>query len=272
MVLQEEQKQTLLQILKECYDYDFSGYSGASMSRRITRFAERNAIRTFYDLKFELINNKSMFEFFVTEVTVNVTEMFRDPTFFRSVSQNVFPALRTYPIRQIWHAGCSSGEEAYSMAILLKEHDLHTNTKIYATDINQNVLMDAGKGKYKPLPFHEYGIQYKEAGGLHALDHYYDCTDDGRILMHESLRKNMVFAQHNLVSDCSFNEFNLIVCRNVMIYFTKELQERVFGLFYESLAMFGFLALGSKESMQFSKWNDRFELVDRKEKIYRKTS
>lgn len=270
MELEEEQKRSLIRLLKDYYDYDFSGYAGASFSRRIARFTERNKFTDFFDLRHELLNNKSLFEHFVTEITVNVTEMFRDPAFFKALAGKVFPVLATYPFRRIWHAGCSTGEEVYSMAILLQEHRLYENTKIYATDLNQKVLKEAETGAYKPHPFQAYAGQYLEAGGRGLLKDYFDTKSDGRIYLHEDLKKNMIFSQHNLVSDQSFNEFNLVVCRNVLIYFNRDLQEKVFGLFYNSLCTYGFLALGPKESLQFSKWEDRFEIVDRTEKIYRK--
>lgn len=270
MELTEESKKSLLIILKEYYDYDFTGYAEASLNRRIIRFAELNSFNSFFELRHELINNKSSFERFVEEITVNVTEMFRDPDFYMALKNIVFPAISSYPFRRIWHAGCSTGEEVYSLAILLNEHDLYKNTRTFATDINQQVLNTAKEGVYKPYPFHDYQQQYKQAGGKFDLDHYYDATHDGRIKMHEYLRKNVLFTAHNLVSDGSFNEFNLIVCRNVLIYFDKDLQERVFGLFAESLCIFGYLALGPKETIQFSKWRDKFEVVDKKEKIYRK--
>ncbi len=270
MELEEEQKQSLIRLLKEYYDYDFSGYAGASFSRRIARFTERNKFTDFFDLKHELLNNASLFEHFVTEITVNVTEMFRDPGFFKVLTGKVFSDMATYPFRRIWHAGCSTGEEVYSMAIFLKEHRLYENTKIYATDLNQKVLKEAETGSYKPYPFHEYASQYLAAGGQKELKDYFDAGSDGRIHMHEDLKKNVTFFQHNLVSDQSFNDFNLLVCRNVLIYFNRDLQEKVLGLFYNSLCMYGFLALGPKESLQFSKWEDRFEIVDRTEKIYRK--
>lgn len=270
MELTEESKKSLLNILKECYDYDFSGYSEASLNRRIKRYADQNHFNTFFDLKHELINNRGAFENFVIEVTVNVTEMFRDPDFFRAMINEVFPLLATYPFNRIWHAGCSTGEEVYSMAILLKEQKLYEQSRLYGTDINPQVLRLAAEGCYNPSLFSEYQKQYALSGGMNKLDAYYTLTDNGKFKMTDDLKKNLLFSSHNLVSDGSINEFNMIICRNVLIYFNSDLQESVFELFYNSLCIFGFLALGSKETLQFSKWNDKFEIVNKKEKIYRK--
>jgi chemotaxis protein methyltransferase CheR len=266
-----ESKRELLHTLKECYDYDFTGYSEASLNRRILRFTERNSFKTFSDLKHELVNNKDLFEHFVMEITVNVTEMFRDPGFYYALTGHVFPSLHTYPFRRIWHAGCSTGEEVYSLAILLEEYNLSENTRTYATDINKEVLVKAAEGVYEHSPFREYSLQYKQSGGKYELNDYYiNYNDTASVKLNNRLIKNVIFSTHNLVSDASINEFNLVICRNVLIYFDKNLQERVFKLFYDSLCIFGFLALGSKETLQFSKWMDKFEVVDKKEKIYRK--
>jgi chemotaxis protein methyltransferase CheR len=195
--------------------------------------------------------------------------MFRDPTFFRAFREKVVPLLRTYPFVRIWNAGCSTGEETYSLAILLKEEGLYERTRIYATDINDTVLERAREGEFQLEHMRDYTQNYIQAGGTEAFSSYYSADGDTARFAPE-LREQIVFAQHNLVSDAPFNFFNAIVCRNVMIYFGKSLQDRVHELFYESLDPFGILALGHKESIRFSKYEERYEALDPQEKLYRK--
>jgi chemotaxis protein methyltransferase CheR len=197
--------------------------------------------------------------------------MFRDPSFYSSFRANVVPQLRTYPFTRIWVAGCSTGEEVYSLAILLREEGLYDRTRIYATDINESVLDSARTGVFPLEKMREYTQNYIKAGGTQAFSEYYTAKYDGAQFQ-RSLIDNVVFAQHNLVSDRSFNEFNVIVCRNVMIYFDRILQDRVHDLFYESLMTFGVLGLGHKESVHFSPHADRFEELDPAEKLYRKVA
>jgi len=258
----------LLYQVKKRYGYDFSNYSEASIKRRIIRFCEIHRFGQFFDLKHHLLNEPELFADFVLQITVNVTEMFRDPGFFKSLKEKVFPILATYSHCKIWHAGCSTGEEVYSMSIFLKESGLFKTT-IYGTDLNPEVLKQAREGVYSMKLMKEYTTNYIKAGGISSFSDYYTAQYDMSIL-NGDIKKNIVFSQHNLVSDGSFNEFNLIVCRNVLIYFNKQLQERVLNLFYESLAPFGYLALGSKESLQFSSLESKFEPVDKNEKIYKK--
>jgi chemotaxis protein methyltransferase CheR len=197
--------------------------------------------------------------------------MYRDPGFYREFREKVVPLLRTYPFIRIWHAGCSTGEEVYSMAILLEEEGLLGKSRLYATDINEVVLQQAKAGIFPLNRMQEYTENYIRAGGARSFSEYYTAKYDGA-LFSPSLLRNVVFAQHNLVTDRSFSEFNVILCRNVLIYFDKPLQERVHGLFYDSLAMFGVLCLGSKESLKFSRYEGCFEVVSQPEKIYRKVS
>jgi chemotaxis protein methyltransferase CheR len=195
--------------------------------------------------------------------------MFRDPSFYRAFRTKVVPMLRTYPFVRIWHAGCSTGEEVYSVAILLEEEGLLERTRIYATDVNTSVLKQAQDGVFPLAKMQEYTENYISSGGTRAFsDYYVSAYEEARF--QSSLMENTVFAQHNLVSDASFNEFNVIMCRNVMIYFAKPLQEQVHDLFYKSLGMFGVLALGHKESIRFTKVEDRYEVLDPLEKLYRR--
>jgi chemotaxis protein methyltransferase CheR len=269
MQISNEEKNELLKIMSDRYGYDFSDYAEASIKRRINRFAGIHKFDTYFDLRHYLINDKNLFASFILEVTVNVTEMFRDPSFFKSLTDKVFPALKTYAHRKIWHAGCSTGEEVYSLAILLYENNLYKDTIIYATDINTKVVKHATEGIYNIKAMKEYSANYVKAGGHASLSDYY-IADSDSVIMNKLLKKNMVFSTHNLAGDTSFNEFQMIICRNVLIYFNHELQEKVLQLFYESLGMFGFLALGSKESIVYSKLRDKFEVVDKDEKIFRK--
>lgn len=205
----------------------------------------------------------------LSDLTIHVTEMFRDPAVFRSFREHVVPLLRTYPFIRIWHAGCSTGEEVYSMAILLKEEGLYDKTRIYATDMNEHVL-DSAKGGVFPIErMQTFTRNYQEAGGKEAFSQYYTAKYDSA-LFHSELKANIVFAQHNLVTDRSFNEFNVIFCRNVMIYFNKELQNHVHSLLYESLSTFGVLALGTKESITFTRHADAYEELCPQSRLYRK--
>jgi chemotaxis protein methyltransferase CheR len=203
------------------------------------------------------------------DLSINVTAMFRDPTFYGAFREKVVPVLRTYPFARIWVAGCSTGEEVYSLAILLAEEELRDRARIYATDINEAVLEQARAGVFQLDRMQEYTRNYIRAGGKRAFSEYYVAAYDGAQFQ-RSLAENVVFAQHNLVSDGSFNEFHVIVCRNVMIYFDRPLQDRVHRLFYDSLATFGVLALGHKESIRFSQHEDCYQELDPLEKLYRK--
>ncbi|WP_037577074.1 CheR family methyltransferase [Sporocytophaga myxococcoides] len=267
--IDDEAYQDLLMAIMGRYSYDFSGYSRASMNRRISRFMINKNLETVSELKFRILADTGYFESFLEEVTVNVTEMFRDPSFYLSLRKNVVPYLKTYPYVRVWDAGCSTGEETYSLAMLLKEESVLTKSRIYATDINGKVLQTAKEGIYPISCMKEYSRNYLEAGGLFSLSDYYHARYN-RAIMDSELSKNFLFSIHNLVHDGSFNEFNLILCRNVLIYFQKELQEKVLELFMDSLPVFGFLALGNKESLRFSKIEKYFQVIDQKEKIYRR--
>jgi chemotaxis protein methyltransferase CheR len=203
------------------------------------------------------------------DLSINVTAMFRDPNFYQTFREHVIPLLRTYPFIRIWHAGCSTGEEVYSMAILLREEGLYDRTRIYATDINEVVLQRAKAGIFPLERMQEYTDNYIRAGGKKSFSEYYTAKYGGA-LFDQSLTKNVVFSQHNLVTDHSFSEFNVILCRNVLIYFDKTLQSKVHSLFYDSLATFGVLVLGSKETLRFMAHEDAYQQIAPPEKIFRK--
>lgn len=259
----------LLEAVYRHYGYDFRDYAYASLKRRIWNVVRAEAVPTITALQERLLHDPECFQRFLLAVSVNVTSMFRDPDFFRAVRTRVVPLLRTYPFIRIWHAGCSTGEEVYSMAILLEEEGLRDRCRIYATDMNEAVLKQAKDGIFPLKAVQQYEQNYREAGGKSSLADYYT-AGYGSAIFRASLRENMVFSQHNLAMDGSFNEFHAIFCRNVMIYFNRTLQNRVHNLLYESLAMFGILALGSKETLQFTPYETAYEQLAAGCKIYRR--
>ena len=261
--------QLLLEAIYLKYGYDFRNYSRASVKRRILHKLQVSHLPNLSTMQHEIIHDQEFFKSLLLDITIHVTEMFRDPTFYRSLRETVIPLLKTYPYIKIWHAGCSSGEEVYSMAILLKEEGLLGKTQIYATDINEVIINKAKGGIYPLDKIKEYTMNYQKAGGLESFATYYTAKYDAAI-MNKSLRKHIMFSQHNLVTDGVFGEMNLIFCRNVLIYFNKTLQNRVIGLFHDSLVRKGFLGLGSKESIKFTNYTNDFNTINDKEKIYQK--
>lgn len=259
----------ILAIIKNTYGYDFTSYSRASFHRRIHRFMDDLGIKTAFDLKHHLINIPGGFDFFLERITVNVTEMFRDPDFYKALKEKVLTMLSSYPIIKIWHAGCATGEEVFSMAILFHEAGLLQRTRIYATDINPVNLEKARKGIVPLDVMKDYTLNYIKSGGVNDFASYYTARYNNA-LINKELRKNIVFSQHNLVTDHGFNEFQLICCRNVMIYFNKDLQNRVINLFHDSLSNLGYLALGTKESLIFTNIKNEFEAIDHNQKIFRR--
>ena len=259
----------LLESIRLTYGYDFTEYSESSLQRRISHFMDRRRIVGLDNLAKTLLDNDELFEQFVQEVTVTVTAMFRDPAFFKCLREKAVPRLATYPLLKIWVAGCATGEEVYSLAILLKEEGLLQRSLIYATDINQRSLRKAKDGIFPMEHMADYTGNYLKSGGKADFSDYYLAKYDG-VLIDKTLRENIVFSVHNLTVDQSFNEFQLILCRNVLIYFNQNLQNRIINLFYESLCPFGILALGSKESLLFSDKQDKFTEMNKKEKIYLK--
>jgi chemotaxis protein methyltransferase CheR len=268
LTIDDEEVDLLLNDLFERYGYDFTNYSRASLKRRIVRLCSLDKFPSFAELRYRVNADPGYLKHFVEELTVNVTEMFRDPQFYKTVRTEVISTLTAKPFIRIWHAGCSTGEEVYSMAILLKEANLLHKSLIYATDLNPSVLEKARKGIF-PLPhMKQYSENYIASGGIQDFSSYYT-AHYGQVKFDSSLGEKMIFSTHNLVSDRSFNEFDLILCRNVLIYFDKDLQDRVLSLLDESLASLGYLALGTKETLKFSTIQARYKQLE-KEKIWRK--
>jgi chemotaxis protein methyltransferase CheR len=267
--LERLEVELLLEAVYRHYGFDFRTYAYASLRRRVWKRIQAERLETVSDLQAAVLHDPAALERLLDDLSVNVTAMFRDPNFFLAFREKVVPMLRTYPFFRIWHAGCSTGEEVYSMAILLEEEGLYDRARVYATDMNERVLRQARAGIFPLDRMQEYTDNYIKAGGRRSFSEYYTAGYDGA-LFHPALLRNVVFAQHNLVTDRSFSEFNAILCRNVLIYFDKSLQTRVHRLFYDSLATFGVLALGGKETLRFSAFEDCFEAVATAEKIYRK--
>jgi chemotaxis protein methyltransferase CheR len=251
------------------YGFDFRGYAGASLKRRLWRRVHAEGVETISGLQELVLHDGAAMQRLLVDLSISVTAMFRDPSFYRAFREHVCPILATYPFTRIWNAGCATGEETYSLAILLKQEGLYDRCRIYATDINEAVLQQARGGVFPLQKMQEYTQNYIRAGGKGAFSDYYTAAYDGARFL-RSLTENVVFAQHNLVSDRSFNEFHAIVCRNVLIYFDRELQNRVHALFHESLARFGVLAVGQKESIRFTDFAERYEELEPAEKLYRK--
>jgi chemotaxis protein methyltransferase CheR len=268
-MLGEEEISSLLTDLIDVYGYDFTGYSKSMMQRRINRLFSLRSFSSFAAFRYLLRSDPQYLHWFIAEVMVPVTEMFRDPSFFLALRTEVLPALNHLPLIRIWHAGCSTGEEVYSVAILLKELNLLQKTLLYATDINPTVLNTAATGIF-PLKLMEfYAENYLQSGGKAELSHYYT-QQQQQVKLDEQLKKRIVFSTHNLAADASFNHFHLIICRNVLIYFNQELQNHVFTLFDNSLESNGFLALGSKETLRFTPIVQHYQQKNGKEKIWQK--
>lgn len=267
--LKDEEVNILLNDLLEQYGYDFTDYSFASVKRRLQRVFINDRFPSFAEFRYRVIRDSTYLTYLMEQITVNVTEMFRDPAFFQALRKQVLPVLATYPFIRIWHAGCSTGEEVYSMAILLQEMGLLHKSVIYATDINESVLEKARKGIFPLAYMQQYSQNYLQSGGQHDFSQYYAANYE-YAKFSESLSEKIIFAAHNLVTDRSFNEFQLIICRNVLIYFNKELQDKVLHLFSESLEQLGFMALGAKETLRFTTVAPLFKPLALKEKIWRK--
>lgn len=251
------------------YGYDFRNYAKASIKRRIQHTLSSSGMELISEMQHRVLYDKQFFERLLLDFSINVTEMFRDPIFYKAFRKQVIPVLKMQPFIKVWHAGCATGEEVYSVAILLKEEGLLGKAQVYATDLNEEVIKKAKEGIYPIEKMKQYTGNYKKAGGLASFADYYTARYDSAI-MDSSLKENIVFATHNLVTDSVFAEMDLIVCRNVLIYFNRQLQNRVLRLFRDSLCEGGLLCLGSKESIRFSQISDDFEDVAKREKIYRK--
>lgn len=267
-MIDDHELEILINEVFEYYGFDFSGYSRASLKRRVNRLILLDGFLNFSQLVLKVRSEPSYLKRMIEEITVNVTEMFRDPLFYKVLRNEILPMLATKPFIRFWHAGCSTGEEVYSMAILLKEANLLHKSLIYSTDINPVVLDTAKKGIFPLQMMKQYSENYIASGGEKDFSHYYT-ANYGLAKFGGDLSEKMVFSEHNLVSDRSFNEFDLILCRNVMIYFDKDLQERALKLFDDSLSKLGYLALGTKETIKYSEIQHRYRQFD-KEKIWRK--
>ena len=265
----------LLEAIFQRYGYDFRNYARASIKRRILAFLAMNPEidgaedENIAKLIPQILYDEDLFQKLLQYFSITVSEMFRDPEFFKALREKVIPYLKTFPHVRIWHAGCAAGEEVYSMAIMLKEEGLYDKTTIYATDFNDEALDNASKGIYKLEAGKEFSKNYQKSGGKKSLSSYYHANYDAMIF-DKSLIKNVTFSNHNLVLDGSFGEMHLILCRNVIIYFDKTLQGKIFNLFDESLCDNGFLGLGSKETLSFSNAEKDFSVLDKKWKIYQK--
>lgn len=259
----------LLEGIYRHYGFDFREYARSSLRRRVREAVRAENLKTASELQKKVLRDPECMERFLLTLTVNVTAMFRDPAFFLAFRAKVVPWLKTYPFVRIWHVGCSTGEEVYSMAILLEEEEIYDRCRIYATDINEAVINKAKEGIFPLQMMKEYTENYLKAGGKRSFSNYYTAAYDN-VIFRPSLKKNLVFAQHNLSTDASFNEFHCILCRNVMIYFRKPLQDRVHNLLFDSLVRFGTLMLGAKESIQFTPHEKDYEAVDATQKVYRR--
>lgn len=259
----------VLEAIYNRYGYDFRDYAYASIHRRLLKQMEAEGLRSLSALQDLILHEPAAMERLLLSMAVHVTSMFRDPEFYVAFREKVVPHLRTYPFIRLWHAGCSTGEEVYSMAILLRESGLDDHCRIYATDLSDGVLRRANTGVFPLHAMREYTENYLQAGGSRSFSEYYTARDSNAVF-HCLSPERAVFAQHNLASDGSINEFNVIFCRNVMIYFNRKLQDRVHKLIYESLGHLGFLALGRKESLRFSPYESCYKEINAQEKIYQK--
>lgn len=268
-LLKDKGVRSLLTKIVDRYGYDFTDYSAASLRRRLSLIINSEHLGNIGELENLLLSDPKIFQRFVHQISVNVTSMFRDPSFYLTFRKQVVPLLATYPFIRVWHAGCATGEEVYSMAILLEEEGLYERSRIYATDMDSVSIQKAKQGIFPLSSMREYSSNYLAAGGTESLSKYYT-ADQEHALFRSHLRRNIVFAQHNLVCDGSFNEFHVVLCRNVMIYFNSELRDKVLSLLHDSLIRFGILGLGSKESIRFSSVQACYDQINDNEKLYKR--
>jgi chemotaxis protein methyltransferase CheR len=269
--LEELELELLLEGVYRHYGYDFRDYARMSLRRRVTKLMREEKVDTISALQARVLHDAGAWDRFLQGISVSVSAMFRDPHFFLALRRRAIPVLRTYPFIRIWQAGCSLGEEAYTLAILLEEEGLYDRSLIYATDINESTLRQARDGIYPAELMQKYTQNYILAGGQRPFSEYYTARYELAI-MRPALQRNIVFSQHNLVSDGPFNEFNVILCRNVMIYFNRALQERTHALFRTSLSMFGILGLGSRETLRCMPQEQFYEQLEPGEKLYRRVA
>jgi chemotaxis protein methyltransferase CheR len=265
----EERLGPILDGILERYGYDFRDYARPALDRRIKAFMKSEDIADLGGFRERILTAQECMQRFLLTMSVSAASMFRDPDFYIDFRRDIVPVLRTYPFIRVWHAGCATGQEVYSMAILLAEEGLYDRCRIYATDMDDSALRKARDGIFSLNAMRKYGHNYAEAGGVKAFSDYFTAKYNCAII-NSSLRKNIVFGQHNLVSDGSFNEFQVIFCRNVLMFFNPRLQERVVGLIHQSLGMFGYLCLGPKEPVSLGEHAGSFDDLGSKHRIYRK--
>jgi len=259
----------LLEAIYQKYGYDFREYSKAHINRRIMNRLALSGLEDVSQIQSKILKDETFAYQLLQDLSITVTEMFRDQDFYKSLRENVIPILKTYPFIKIWHAGCATGEEAYSMAIILQEEGLYDRTTIYATDFNQHALNRAKEGIFSNAMMKEYIINYTLSGGKESFSDYYTSSYDNAI-MNQSLKKNIVWANHNLVTDSVFAEVHLILCRNVLIYFDNTLQNKVQKIFHDSLINGGILCLGTKEGLRFTDFFEKYTELDKKQRIFKK--
>jgi chemotaxis protein methyltransferase CheR len=256
--------------LFELSGMDFRGYASNAVQRRVLRLLSREGLSGLRELSVKMRSDPRFLSRLIDELTLRVTSMFRDPAFFRLLREEVVPVLRTYPYLRLWIAGCSTGQEAYSLAIILREEGLHHSSRIYATDINGEALEQARRGLLPLVDMMEYERNYYATGGVHSLARYCSGRSNSFAVLDPAIVEQIAFFRHDLVSDGSFNEFQLILCRNVLIYFDAPLRERVHRLFHDSLAPLGFLGLGRGESLRLSGCEQRYEALSKRQRVYRR--
>ncbi len=259
----------LLEAIHQKYGYNFKDYAKAHTKRRLRHRLNISNMKNYAQMMHRIIYDEDFFNTLLLDLSINVTEMFRDPGFYKKIRQEIIPLLKTYAFIKVWHAGCSAGQEVYSMSILLEEEGMKHRSQIYATDFNELILEKAKNGIYPLDVMKTYTGNYQQSGGEKDFSDYYT-ADYHNVILRQSLKEKVLFSSHNLVTDGVFGEMNLILCRNVLIYFNRQLQNRVLKLFHDSLCHGGYLCLGSKESLKFTDMEDKFEPVVNREKIYRK--
>lgn len=259
----------LLQAIYQRYGYDFRNYAYASLRRRLHSFIFKNGLSSLSALQDYVLRDSANMARLLGTISVNVSAMFRDPDFYLALRENILPDMRDLPLIRVWHAGCSGGEEVYSMAILMHELGLLNKTRFYATDLSTQIISKAKQAIFDIKDMRDYTINYQKSGGEADFSDYYS-ANHGSVIISDFLRKNIVWAEHNLVSDASFNEFHIILCRNVMIYFNEKLQRKVHALIHDSLAEGGILGLGHVESLRFSPYESSFKVLSKQEKLYKK--
>ncbi|WDP90856.1 MAG: protein-glutamate O-methyltransferase CheR [Desulfobacter sp.] len=259
----------LLEAIHLKYGFNFKDYANAHTKRRLRNRLERSSLDNFSQMTRRVLYDENFFNTLLMDLSINVTEMFRDPWFYKKVREELIPRLKTYSFIKVWHAGCSAGQEVYSMSILLEEEKMKKRVQVYATDFNEMILEKAKAGIYPLDVMKTYTTNYQQAGGTKEFSDYY-AADNENVIIRRFIRDKILFSSHNLVTDGVFGEMHMIFCRNVLIYFNKKLQNHVLRLFYDSLIPGGYLCLGSKESLKFTEMADKFDVVCKKEKIYRK--